>query len=165
VVFLCATCSILATSAAASSARTTTTITSLTISGTIEKPVFTITGTGLTIPKPNPETSPSGQALCPLRISGNAGLDYGTGFYLLAWDAQTNDPNALLYAGGRYRPELNELDCIGLVVLSKKPTKVSFTLGHAYTQYYRAKPRLIKSRDVVEVVLNGAAFATVVRLR
>lgn len=66
-----------------------------------------------------------------------------------------------LYGVGRYRPSLNELDCIGIVVLSHTPTKVTFTPGHAYTQYYRGKPRLIRNQDVLEVVLNGATFSTV----
>ena len=46
---------------------------------------------------------------------------------------------ALRGEGFRYRPSLNELDCIGIVVLKHTPTRVTFTLGHAYTEYYRAK--------------------------
>ena len=107
--------------------------------------------------------SPSGQALCPLKIKGNAGLDYGTRFYLLAFSTSTGD-DKLLYAAGRYRPTLNEFDCIGIVVLSQSPTKVSFTFGNAYAQY-RSQYRTVRNGDVVEVVLNGAAFAAVVRYR
>lgn len=138
-------------------------ITSLTVSGSSTRPVFTIRGHGLVLPKPAPAVSPSNQPLCPLTISGNAGYDYGTQFGLLAWAAQPADTNALLYAAGRYRPSLNELDCIGIVVLTHSQEKVSFTFGHAYRQYYVAKPRALRSGDVVEVVFRGARFATVVR--
>jgi hypothetical protein len=153
----------LALAGAASGRATATTITAVKVSGSSSRPVFTVTGQGLTVPAPNPATSPSGQPLCPLKISGNAGLDYGTGFSLIVWDGQVEDANAQLYAAGRYRPKLNELDCIGIVVLTHTPTRVTFTLGHGYVQYYRTKPRLIRAGDVVEVVLGHARFATVVR--
>jgi hypothetical protein len=158
-VFVAVLCGLAVLAAAASAA----TINSLTVSGTPANPVFTVTGSGLTVPVPNPKASPSKQALCPLAISGNAGLDYGTGLYLVGWDGQTGGTNAQLYAAGRYRPTLNELDCIGLVVLSHTPTRVRFTFGHAYVQYYRAKPRLLRNGDVVEVVIGGAPYAAVVR--
>jgi hypothetical protein len=153
---------VVAGAAGASTGRSSVSITSLTIKGGPSNPVFTITGEGLSVPQPNPKSSPSNQKLCPLTISGNAGLDYGTQFYVLAWPAQANDTNNLLYAAGRYRPSLNELDCVGIVVTSQSPTSVTFTLGHAYVQYYQSKPRWIHTGDVVEVVLKGAAFATVV---
>jgi hypothetical protein len=151
--------------ASANDQRATTAISSLSVGGTVARPIFTITGSGLALPSPNPKVSPSNQSLCPLRISGKAGFDYGTQFYLLGWDAQPGDTNNLLYAAGRYRPKLNELDCIGIVVLAHTPSRVTFTFGHAYLQYYRSKPRLIRSGDVVEVVLRGASIATVVHLR
>jgi hypothetical protein len=156
-------CTALTGTALAGASRETASITSLTVTGGPSDPVFTITGHGLSIPKPSPTNSPSNQPLCPSSISGNAGLDYGTGFYVVAWAAQPNDTNSQLYAAGRYRPGLNELDCIGIVVTSHTATRVTFTLGHAYAQYYRAKPRWIHRGDVVEVVLKGAASATVVR--
>jgi hypothetical protein len=138
-------------------------ITALKVTGSASRPVFTVVGQGLAVPSPSPKTSPSGQPLCPLKISGNAGLDYGTEFGLVVWDGQLQDANAQLYAAGRYRPQLNELDCIGIVVLAHTAERVTFTLGHGYVQYYRSKPRLIRSGDVVEVVLGRARFATVVR--
>ena len=140
---------------------TATSIRALTVSGNANRPVFTITGAGLNVPTANPKASPSGQSLCPVKIAGNAGLDYGTGFYLIGWDAQPNDSNAQLYAAGRYRSSLNELDCIGIVVLSHTHTKLVFTFGSAYVQY-RSQYRTLRNGDVVEVVLNAAAFATVV---
>jgi len=155
-------CAVVAGRATAGERVAAATITSLAVSGNPAKPIFTVTGTGLTVPAPNPSTSPSGQQLCPLKISGNAGLNYGTRFYLVAWDAQAVGTDKQLYAAGRYRPALNELDCIGIVVLSHTPTKVSFTFGRAYAQY-RSQYRALRSGDVIEVVLNTAAYATVVR--
>lgn len=139
------------------------TITAVKVSGSSSRPVFTLVGRGLVVPKPNPTTSPSGQSLCPLKISGNAGLDYGTGLFVVVWDGQTNDSNDLLYAAGRYRPSLNELDCIGLVILKHTPTQITMTFGHGYQQYYASKPRFIRNGDVVEVGDGAARFATVVR--
>jgi hypothetical protein len=139
------------------------TITSVKVSGGPSHPVFTIKGHNLVVPKPNPTTSPSGQPLCPLKISGNAGLNYGTDLFVAVWDGQTNDNNALLYSGGRYRPALNELDCIGLIVAKHHtPSQITFTLGRGYQQYYGTKPRFIHNGDVIEVGDGAARFATVV---
>lgn len=143
-------------------AKTSATITSLRVSGNSHHPVFTIVGHGLSVPPKNPKKSPSNQKLCPVVINGNAGYDYGTRFSLIVWNAQLNVANTQRYAGGRYRPALNELDCIGLIVLKATPSEITFTLGAAYLQLYQSNPGLIQSGDVVEVVLNGARFATVV---
>jgi hypothetical protein len=159
---LCATAAAALALCSGAGAGTATVISSLSIGGSPARPVFTITGAGLAVPKPNPRTSPSGQKLCPLKINGNAGFAYGTSFYLVAWDGQPNGTNKQLYAAGRYRPQLNELDCIGIVVLSKSARKVSFTFGNAYAQY-RSQYQTLRSGDVVEVVLDGAAFATVAK--
>jgi hypothetical protein len=145
----------------ASAARATT-VTAVKVTGSSSRPVFTVTGHGLALPKPNPTTSPSGQPLCPLQITGNVGLDYGNALFVIVWDGQSQDPNAQLYAAGRYRPKLSELDCIGIVVLKSTPTRLTFTLGHAYQQYYGVKPRFIRSGDVVEIGVGAARFATVV---
>jgi hypothetical protein len=140
-----------------------TSITSLRVTGSSSHPVFTISGSGLSVPPKSPKTSPSNQKLCPIVINGNAGFDYGTRFSLIVWNAQVNSANAQRYAGGRYRPALNELDCIGLIVLKATPRQIRFTLGAAYLQLYRTNPGLILNGDVVEVILNSARFATVVR--
>jgi hypothetical protein len=139
------------------------TITALTISGTTTRPVFIVTGRGLSVPPKNPRASPSNQTLCPVKINGKAGFDYGTQFSLIVWGAQPADTDTELYSAGRYRPALNELDCIGIIVLTHTPKRITFTFGAGYVQLYRAKPRLIKNGDVVEVTLEGATFATVVR--
>ena len=137
-------------------------ITSLRITGSSAHPVFTIGGRGLSVPPKSPTTSPSNQKLCPVVINGNAGFDYGTRFSLIVWNGQLNAANAQRYAAGRYRPALNELDCIGLIVLEATPKQIRFTLGAAYLQLYRTNPGLIQNGDVVEVVLGSARYATVV---
>jgi hypothetical protein len=139
-------------------------VTSVVVSGSPERPVFTISGHGLTVPARNPKAAPARQPSCPLKTTGTVGFDFGTSFYLIAWDGQPNATNAALYSAGRYRPALNELDCIGIVVLSHTPTKVMFTFGHAYTQF-GSQYRALQNGDVIEVGLDGAAFATVVNYR
>jgi hypothetical protein len=52
------------------------------------------------------------------------------------------------------------LDCIGIIVLSHSPTKLTFALGQAYREYYQAD--WIQNGNVVEVVLDGASIAAVV---
>lgn len=137
-------------------------ITSLRVTGSPSHPIFTISGRGLAVPPTSPKTSPSNQKLCPVVINGNAGFDYGTRFSLIVWNGQLASTNTQRYAGGRYRPALNELDCIGLIVLKATPTQIRFTLGAAYLQLYQTNPGLIQNGDVVEVVLNSARYATVV---
>jgi hypothetical protein len=148
--------------AAAASSAGKASITSVKVTGGPSHPVFTVTGHGLSVPKPNPTKSPSGQSLCPLQISGNAGLDYGNSFFVIIWDGQPQDGNTQLYAAGRYRPALNELDCIGIVVLKHTAQRITFTFGHGYQQYYAAKPRFFRNGDVIEVGIGAARFATVV---
>jgi hypothetical protein len=135
-------------------------IRSVTVSGSPAGPIFTVSGSGLNVPVPSPAVSPSGQSLCPAKIAGNAGLDYGTHLYLIGWDGQPNGSNKQLYSAGRYRPKLNELDCIGLVVSSHSPSRLVFTFGHAYTQF-RSQYRELQNGDVIEVVFNTASFAVV----
>jgi hypothetical protein len=139
-------------------------ITSVKVSGSSSNPVFTVKGRGLKVPKPNPATSPSNQALCPVVITGNAGFDYGNSFFVIMWDGQPNGTNAALYSAGRYRPTVGagELDCIGIIVLKHTKKSIKFTFGHGYQQLYASNPRFIENGDVVEVGLGNARFATVV---
>jgi hypothetical protein len=136
-------------------------ITSLTVTGSPATPVFTIRGRDLEVPRPNPKSPPARQPMCPLKTTGKVGHDYGTNFYVIAWDGQATSSNALLYSAGRYRPTLNELDCIGIVPVSHTPTKVVFRFGHAYSQF-SSQYRPLTNGDVVKVVLNQTARATVV---
>ena len=151
-----------AAAASATDSRLAARITSFSVRGTPTSPLFTVVGAGLAVPRANPKKSPSNQKLCPLTISGNAGFDYGTQLYVVAWDGSPTGTNAFMYAGGRYRPSLDELDCIGIVVLSHSPTRLTFTFGHGYVQYYGSKPRLLRNGDVVQVAVRGATAATVV---
>jgi hypothetical protein len=146
---------------AADKQQASASIRSLTVSGTPAKPIFIIRGTHLTVPARNPSRSPSDQPLCPLKVTGHVGFDYGNTFYLIGWDGQPTGHNNELYSAGRYRPSLNELDCIGLIVRSHSPAKIAFTFGHAYAQF-PSQYRELENGDVIEVVLNGAPFATVV---
>lgn len=126
-------------------------VTAVTFSGNSGAPVITLTGRGLSVPAPNPTYSPSNRPLCPKVIHGDAGRDFGTSFYLTAYQSST-----FLYAAGRYRPSLNELDCIGLIVLSAKSTAVRFELGAAYRQASFGYSEIVNG-DRVQVVLNGSA--------
>ena len=134
-------------------------ITSVRFSGTPTRPVVTITGRALSIPAPSPKTSPSNQTLCPRVIKGNAGLDYGTGFWVSAFQ---NDKQ--IWSAGRYRPALRELDCIGIVVLSHTATRVRFTFGAAYNQADFGYAH-VTNGTLVEVVPRNAAYGLVVRYR
>lgn len=149
--------------AAAASGAAATVITSVKIGGSPARPVFTITGSGLSVPAPSPNASPSNQPGCPLQINGNAGYDYGTQFYVDAFATATGEDKQL-YAAGRYRPGVNETDCIGLVVLTHAPTRLTFTFGAAYSQF-RSQYRTLRNGDLVEVVLRGARYGLVVRYR
>ena len=114
--------------------------------GNQSRPIFRVTGRGMHVPKARPNASPSGRRLCSLRISGNAGRDYGNSMYVVV----ANRQGKRLYGAGRYRPKSNELDCIGLIVLSHSRTQITFTFGHAYTQY--SYPRLLNGHRVTVVV-------------
>jgi hypothetical protein len=156
---------VVSSAAGAASARSSAgaaVITGFRVKGGPTNPTFVISGRHLGVPKPNPPGSPAGTKLCPLTVTGNAGHTYGTGFYIIAWAAQPNSTNAEQYSAGRYRPSLNELDCMGLIVGKPTPSKITFTLGAAYAEHYVSNPAPIQNGDVVEVVLGKAAYATVV---
>jgi hypothetical protein len=138
-----------ATMSGATTARASA-VTAVVFSGSPSAPVVTITGRGLSVPVANPSYSPSNRPLCPKVIHGDAGRDFGTSFYLTVYQAST-----FLYAAGRYRPSLNELDCIGLVVLSAKSTVVRFELGAAYQQASFGYSKILNG-DRVQLVLNGS---------
>jgi hypothetical protein len=144
---------------AASAAASTTVITSVKVTGSPSKPVFTITGKGLSVPAPSPKGSPSNTPGCPVKIKGKAGLDYGTQFYVDAFATGTGEDKQL-YSAGRYRPSTNETDCIGLIVQSHTPTKVTFTFGSAYSQF--PQYRKLLNGDLIEVVFKGAKTGLVV---
>jgi hypothetical protein len=123
------------------------TISSVTFGGAPDNPSFVVRGTNLgTLPKPDPPGHPSGQNGCPV-IAGDSGYDYGTSLYLAV--------PAKNWSGGRYRPSLNETDCLDLVVTKFTPTEVDFHFGPFYTQNHTQFS--LDDGDVVELGVNGAA--------
>jgi hypothetical protein len=135
--------------------------------GPERNPVITVSGVGFGLrPKPNPAYHPLGHPpLCPTRPTkplAAYGFDYGTGLYV---DDRSQSPP---WAAGRYRPQLGELDCIGLIVVSFSAKKVVFRLGAAYREPTsdRASRRYdLAEGDSVTVGVNGAQFTTRVHYR
>jgi hypothetical protein len=124
------------------------TIASVTFSGRSANPSFVVHGRNFgTQPKPDPPVHPLGTTGCPVNVpGGDNGYDYGTSLYLAV--------PAKNWAGGRYRPSLNETDCIDLVVTKFTPTEVDFHFGRSYSSFY---PKFsLDDGDAVEVGVNGA---------
>ena len=58
------------------------------------------------------------------------------------------------WAGGRYRPSLNETDCIDLVVSKFAATEVDFHFGTPYASFF---PKFsLDNGDQVQIAVNGA---------
>ena len=129
------------------------TISSVVITGTTTAPTITVNGSGLgTMPSPNPTYTPAGTQLCPLAPpAGNQGYDYGTSLFM--FDVPRN------WAGGRYRPELNELDCVGVLVTKFTPTQVVFQFGAAYAAYQQKDNYLLAEGDAYQLAVNGATYS------
>jgi hypothetical protein len=103
-------------------------ITSVAFTGSPANPSVVVRGTCLgTRPAPNPARHPAGLGGCPA-TSGDSGYLYGTSLFL-AVPSQN-------WSGGRYRPELNEIDCLDLVVTKFTPTEVEFHFGPFYRSVY-----------------------------
>ena len=128
-------------------------ISSVIFTGTTMAPTVTINGSGLgSMPAANPTYTPAGTQLCPLAPpAGNQGYDYGTSLYL--YDSGRN------WAGGRYRPELSELDCVGLLVSKFSASQVVFQFGAAYAQYGQQHNYLLAEGDPYQIAVNGATFS------
>jgi hypothetical protein len=135
--------------------------------GPERNPVITVSGIGLGLrPKPNPAYHPLGHPpLCPTpptKPLAAYGFDYGTRLYV---DDRSQTPG---WSAGRYRPQLSELDCIGLLVSSYSPTKVVFRLGAAYrepTSDRAGHSYDLAEGDTVIIGVNGAQFTTRVHYR
>jgi hypothetical protein len=125
--------------------------------GSPTRPIFVLTGRRLRVPSWNPAGPPGRRRLCRLQIHGSAGHDYGDNFYVTVFASRHG---RRLYGAGRYHPRSNELDCIGLVVLSKSPRRVSFTFGTAYNEF--TYPLLAAGR-LVRVTLGGDVWTMIVR--
>jgi len=136
-------------------------ITAVTFHGPERDPVITVHGLRLGArPTPNPVYQPLGHPpLCPTKPTkplAAYGLDFGSGGLFV--DDRSQTP---VWAAGRYRPQLSELDCIGLAVSSFSPTKTVFRLGAAYREPTsdRASHRYdLAEGDTVIVGVNGARF-------
>jgi hypothetical protein len=113
-------------------------------------PVVTVKGAGLgTLPTASPSYAPGGHVGCA-PPGGNEGLDFGTAFYL--------DEPGLPFSAGRYRPQINELDCVGLVATSFSPTEVHFSLGSAYAKFRPAYHYTVPEGQPFTLVVNDATF-------
>jgi hypothetical protein len=129
-----------------SPAPASATITSVAFGGSPANPSFVVHGTSLgKLPKHDPAGHPSGFNGCPA-VAGDIGFDFGTNLYLAV--------PAKNWSGGRYRPSLNETDCLDLVVTKFTPTEVDFHFGTFYTKYHAQFS--LNDGDAVEVGVNGA---------
>jgi hypothetical protein len=102
-------------------------------------------------PAPNPSyrpTPPRGNAP-PYGCSatGKVGWDYGTQLWI-----SFKRPGAPLWSAGRYRPALQELDCVGIIILEYTPQRVTFRLGSGYRFFHFQ----IKPGDRFTVSVRGA---------
>jgi hypothetical protein len=126
--------------------------------GSPSRPIFRVTGRHMHVPARRPSGSPSNRRLCRLRIRGKAGHDYGNRFYVVV----SGRHRRRLYGAGRYHPKTNELDCIGLIVLSHSKKRITFTFGSAYTQF--SYPRL-RNGDHLKVVVGSRTHRFVAHYR
>src|SRR5262249_41472420 len=103
-------------------------ITSASFAGSAANPSVIVRGTCLgSRPAPHPARPPAGLGGCPA-MSGDNGYLYGDSLYL-AVPSQN-------WSGGRYRPSVNEIDCLDLVVTRFTPTEVDFHFGPFYRSVY-----------------------------
>jgi hypothetical protein len=86
-------------------------------------------------------------------VAGDTGYDYGTSLYLAN--------SAQIWAAGRYRPQLNETDCLDLIVTKFTPTEVEFHIGPFYKRFY-PKYELTPGLQV-QLVVNNATYNTNVK--
>jgi hypothetical protein len=120
--------------------------------GTPTNPGITITGSDLTydpyygteMPTPSPTFSPGGHPGCPVNFKGPQGHDYGTRLFVVDKSAKP------IWAAGRYRPQLGELDCIGLIVEKWESGAIQFHFG----SYFRIGHFHLDKGDFVQLVWN-----------
>jgi hypothetical protein len=116
-------------------------------------PEITVTGSDLTYhrslsatpPDPNPPYTPGSHPLCPHKLTGVQGHDYGTRLYLV--NTSAHQP----WSAGRYRPGLNELDCIGIVIEQWTSSAIEFRFGSGYLQGHYQQ---LHNGDYVQIVWN-----------
>jgi hypothetical protein len=120
--------------------------------GTPANPGIAIVGSDLTAdpyygtsaPRPSPPFTPGGHPGCPVDFAGPQGHDYGMRLYIVDKSASP------LWAAGRYRPKLGELDCIGLIIEHWSSGRIEFRLG----SFYRLRHFRLKPGDFVQVAWN-----------
>ena len=148
---LCGALVALACSAAPAGAIGNPSISRILFGGKPTNPTITVRGTDLDysayqpIPPKNPTSNPSNQKLCPVKINGTPGYDYGRRLYFVDKSAKPE------WSAGRYRPAIGELDCIGIIVTRYTSGEVVFHFGGFFKQnHYRVDPG-----DFVGIVING----------
>jgi hypothetical protein len=134
-------------------------VSSVTLQGSPRQPVFVVTGRGLHVPPVRPSGSPATRRLCRLHIRGNAGHDYGDALYVTVF---AGPDGKRLYGAGRFHPQSDELDCIGLIVLTHSPRRISITFGSAYRQFSYPP---VRSGQRIKVVVGSTSRSIVVRDR
>ena len=120
--------------------------------GTPSKPGITIVGSdlnydpsyGTAAPDPNPSYTPGGHPGCPTNFGGKQGYDYGTRLYFVDKSAKP------LWAAGRYRPHLGELDCIGLILEQWGSGRIQYRFG----SFFQKDHLKLRKGDYVQLVWN-----------
>jgi len=136
-------------------------ITSVVWRGNEAEPAVTINGQGFGArPTPQPPGGPSQLSSQDRRYncnksSGNEGRDYGADLSL----AFNDDA----FSAGRYRPQIGQLDCVGLLVAQYSDTMIVLRLGGAYAAGRNEFRYTIHNGDRYEVVVKGAVFRGVVQ--
>ena len=136
-------------------------ITSVVWRGNEAEPSVAINGQGFGArPMPQPPGAPSQLASQDRRYNcnmtrGNEGLDYGTELSL-----QFNDD---AFSAGRYRPQIGQLDCVGLLIAQYSDTMIVLRLGAAYTTGRDEFRYTIRNGDRYEVVVKAAVFRGIVQ--
>jgi hypothetical protein len=97
-----------------------------------QSPLVTIHGSGFGAkPTPSPTFAPTPpQGNTPpygCSATGKVGWNYGTKLWVSV-TSSTHSP----WSAGRYRPALQELDCVGIVILRYTGSQVRFRLGAGY---------------------------------
>ncbi|MGH9128179.1 MAG: hypothetical protein ACRDY2_04240 [Acidimicrobiales bacterium] len=137
--------------------KTSAHVSSVTLTGTIAKPLITVAGSGFGArPAPYPATAPQGQSGCPPAPTTGDGYLYANN--LLFKDPNTNTGFiAGEDAGGQF-------DCVGIVIDSWSPTRVVFGLGNLYDKHIPQNYYVLSHGDPFSVYVKGAAGTGMVSL-
>jgi hypothetical protein len=79
-----------------------------------------------------------------MSFKGPQGHDYGTRLFVVDKSASP------LWAAGRYRPKLGELDCIGLIIKQWTSGAIEFRFG----SFFRLRHYRLNTGDFVQIVFN-----------